>query len=71
MKNIKKYQISLIYILFLVVQTVQSQDFSFNDDVEDVPAAPIDDYVIPAALLVLVLVFIINYKRYKATKLSK
>ena len=67
MKNIKKYQISLMYILFLVVQTVQSQDFGFNDDVEDVPAAPIDDYVIPAMIMMALYVFYKQYYKKRAT----
>jgi hypothetical protein len=65
MKNIKKYQISLMYILFLVVQTVQSQDFGFNDDVEDVTPAPIDDYIIPAIVLMILFGFYFIYKRQR------
>lgn len=68
MKNIKKYQIALMYILFLVVQTVQSQDFGFDDDVQDVPQAPIDDYIIPAIAMIVLFVLFTFYKRQKQTK---
>jgi len=62
MKNIKKYQISLMYILFLVVHTAQSQDFGFEDDVQDVPAAPIDNWVAPAVFITILLVFLYQKK---------
>jgi hypothetical protein len=62
MKNIKKYQISLMYILFLVVHTAQSQDFAFEDDVQDVPAAPIDNWVAPAVFITILLVFLYQKK---------
>jgi hypothetical protein len=68
MKNLKKYQISLMYILFLVVQTVQSQDFGFDDDVQDVPQAPIDNFIIPAIVMMVLFVLLTVYNRQKQTK---
>lgn len=68
MKNLNKYQISLMYILFLVVQTVQSQDFGFDDDVQDVPQAPIDNFIIPAIVMMVLFVLLTVYNRQKQTK---
>ena len=68
MKNIKKYQISLMYILFLVVHTAQSQDFGFEDDVQDVHEAPIDNYMIPAIAMMVLFVLLTVYNRQKQTK---
>ena len=68
MKNLNKYQISLMYILFLVVQTVESQDFGFDDDVQDVPQAPIDNFIIPAIVMMVLFVLLTVYNRQKQTK---
>jgi hypothetical protein len=55
----------IVYGLLLGVQSLQSQDFGFNDDVQDVPAAPIDDWVLPVMLVVIGLAFY-AYKKSRA-----
>jgi hypothetical protein len=60
----KKYQY-IVCGLLLAVQSVQSQSFGFDDDVQDVPAAPIDDWVLPVMLLAIAVVFFTYRKNLK------
>jgi hypothetical protein len=55
----------IVYGLLLGVQSIQSQDFGFDDDVQDVPAAPIDDWVFG---MVLAAVLLYMYKKYHQCK---
>jgi hypothetical protein len=61
MKNIK-YQFALV--LVFLIQLVQAQP-GFEDDVEDVPEYPINDWTIPAIVLITVLMFFYFRNRQK------
>ena len=64
--NCIKYQL-IVTFLFLT-QFVQAQPgFDDGDDVVDVPAAPIDDWVVPMAVLGILLI----YYFYKKQVISK
>jgi hypothetical protein len=59
-----KYQ--LLLTLVILTQFVQAQpSFDDGDDVQDVPAAPIDDWIIPMIIIVLVMVFFYFKKENK------
>ena len=60
MKNIKNN----ITRILLFTSALASAQTPFDDDVTDVPAAPIDDWTTPM-LLVGILVMIIYFKKYK------
>lgn len=63
----KKYQYIVCGIL-LAVQSVQSQDFGFEDDVQDVQEASIDEYFIPAIVLMVLYLLFFVYKRVRQIK---
>lgn len=63
MKKIYKATIKYQFIVILLfTQFVQAQPGFESDDVEDVPAAPIDNWLIPMFVVGVVLVYYI-YKR--------
>ena len=59
-----KYQF-IVIVLFLT-QFVQAQPgFNDGDDVEDVPAAPIDDWIFPMLLLgIAIIIYHTKKKQY-------
>ena len=69
--NLKNITFQIIVVLFFVTQWVQAESgLGFDDDVQDVPAAPIDDYLIPAIILISLYVFYtLNKYRKKAQEL--
>ncbi len=65
-----KYQF-IVIVLFLT-EFVQAQPgFDDGDDVEDVPAAPIDDWLIPLIVLGLIFMFFYLKKKNKYKMLNK
>lgn len=63
MKNFK-YQLALV--LVFLTQIIQAQT-GFGDDVEDVPAAPINDWIIPAIVVMIVMVYFYFLKQKPCT----
>ena len=59
--NSIKYQL-IITFLFLA-QFVQAQPGFESDDVEDVPAAPIDDWIFPMVLLGIAMIVYYTKKK--------
>lgn len=69
--NRTKIKYQLVLILVFLAQFVQAQPgFDDGDDVEDVPAAPIDDWVVPAILITILLVFLFLKNQKKMKKVS-
>jgi hypothetical protein len=64
--NRTKIKYQLVVILVFLAQFVQAQP-SFDDDTVDVPAAPVDDWVVPMAVLGILLI----YYFYKKQVISK
>ena len=65
MKNInfKNIPFQIILGLLFVTQWVQAESgLGFEDDVQDVPAAPIDNWVAPAVFITILLVFLYQKK---------
>ena len=63
MKKIYKATIKYQFIVILLfTQFVQAQPGFESDDVEDVPAAPIDNWLVPMFVIGVVLVYYI-YRR--------
>lgn len=66
--NRTKIKYQLVVILVFLAQFVQAQPgFDDGDDVVDVPAAPIDDWVVPMGVLGILLI----YYFYKKQVISK
>lgn len=64
--NLIKYR--LVLVLVLLTQLAQAQTDTaptFDDDVHDVPVAPIDSWIIPLMVLALVGVFVYYHKQQK------
>lgn len=60
-----KWQMAFVFLF--INQLVQADDFpDFLDDAEDVPAAPIDEWLIPMGFLALLLLY--YYRRYRLMK---
>jgi hypothetical protein len=60
--NRTKIKYQLVLILVFLAQFVQAQP-GFDDDTVDVPAAPIDDWVLPMFLVgIIIVVYFINKK---------
>jgi hypothetical protein len=60
MKNInfKNIPFKIILAFLFVTPWVQAESgLGFDDDVQDVPATPINDYIIPAIILMILFVF--------------
>jgi hypothetical protein len=58
-----KYQ--LVVIVLFLTQFVQAQPGFESDDVEDVPAAPIDDWIFPMVLLgIAMIVYYMKKKQF-------
>jgi hypothetical protein len=66
-KAMKTYHY-IVYGLLLGVQSLQSQDFGFDDDVQDVPAAPIDDWVLPSVFVGIVMAIVFTKINYRFNK---
>lgn len=66
MKNIKNN----ITRILLFTSTLATAQTPFDDDVEDVPAAPIDDWVLPAILITILLVFLFLKNQKNMKKVS-
>lgn len=67
----KKYQLTgiLLFVFCLNSLTLLAQDATdFNDNVEDVPPAPIDNWIPYAIVLVIVFGYRIAQKKTIATK---
>lgn len=67
----KKYQLTgiLLFIFCLNSLTLLAEEATdFADDVEDVPAAPIDNWIPYAIVLVVVFAYIMLNKKTIATK---
>ena len=62
-----KYQLVLVFLI--LTQVAQAQDVpTFDDDVQDVPVAPIDHWIIPMLLLGIVGVFVYYQRQQKLIK---
>ena len=58
-----KYQLVLAFVC--LTQFIQAQpEFDDGDDVVDVPAAPIDDWIVPMFIIGIILLFY-YFKEYK------
>lgn len=69
--NRTKIKYQLVVILVFLAQFVKAQpSFDDGDDVVDVPAAPIDDWVVPAVLITILLVFLFFKNQNKMKKVS-
>lgn len=69
--TMKKYQLTgiLLFIFCLNSLTLLAEEATdFADDVEDVPAAPIDNWIPYAIVLVVVFAYIMLNKKTIATK---
>jgi hypothetical protein len=60
----KKYQY-IVCSLLLAVQSVQSQDLGFDEDVQDVQEASVDAWVLPVIILAIAVVFFAYRKNFK------
>jgi hypothetical protein len=68
MKKIYKATIKYQFIVILLfTQFVQAQPGFESDDVEDVPAAPIDNWLIPMFVVGVVLVYYIYRRQLTVT----
>lgn len=57
-----KWQMAFVFLF--INQLVQADDFpDFLDDAEDVPAAPIDDWIFPMVLLGIVMIVYYSKKK--------
>ena len=71
MKNInfKNIPFQIILAFLFVTQWVQAESgFGFEDDVQDVHEAPIDNYMIPAIVVMVLFGLYIIYKRDRQIK---
>jgi hypothetical protein len=68
MKNKTKIKFSIAIVLFQI-QTLFAQGPTFTDNVEDVPASPVDNWIAPMVLVGLGIVFFFIKK--KAQSLAK
>ena len=64
--NRNRIQYQLVVTVLFLAQFVQAQP-GFDDDTVDVPAAPIDDWVLPMGVLGILLI----YYFYKKQLISK
>lgn len=56
-----KWQIAFVFLF--INQLVQADDFlDFLDDAEDIPPAPIDQWIIPMVVLALLIMYYYNKK---------
>lgn len=60
----KKYQY-IVCSLLLAVHSVQSQDFGFEDDVQDAQEASVDAWVLLVIILAIAVVFFSYRKNFK------
>ena len=66
MKNRTKIQYAIV-IALLQIQSIFAQAPVFDDDVQDVPAAPINDWIIPAIVVMIVMVYFYFLKQKPCT----
>ena len=67
--NRNRIQYQLVVIVLFLSQFVLAQP-GFDDDTVDVPAAPIDDWVLPMGVLGILLIYYF-YKKQLISKLNK
>jgi len=69
MKKINRNGIKypLLVLVFFIEQLLQAQPGFESDDVEDVPAAPIDNWLIPMFVVGVVLVYYIYRRQLTVT----
>jgi len=71
MKNInfKNIPFKIILAFLFVTPWVQAESgLGFDDDVQDVPATPINDYMIPVIVVMVLFGLYIIYKRERQIK---
>lgn len=62
--NYRKLSLSIFVILFAITNTLAQIGLPGDGDVDDVPEAPIDDWVLPLSLIALMFgVWILSRKR--------
>jgi len=62
MKRTHKLKLKISLVVLSVYTAIAQGQPSFTNDVEDVPAAPIDDWVLPMFILGLLLIYYIHRK---------